>query len=157
MRILCPFVVLALAILITAGCNVRVPEKPIAQTLAPELKEGEPDATVVLFSRAQCQGVPEQRRLLEMMVRRTNGKIVKKEVDVGSQRGLGEMYGVRSVPTVSLFNKDGKLVFYKDDVVTEEEIVRELNKLGIEVVPLPAPEGGAPSEGSEKPAGTGGS
>jgi hypothetical protein len=155
MRILCPFFVV-LAILITVGCY-GVKEEPIADTLDPELKEGEPDATVVLFSSAQCQGVPEQRRLLEMMVRRTNGKIVKKEVDVDVRRGLARKYGVKTVPRVILFNKEGKLAYYWADIAAEEEIVRELNKLGIEVVPLPAPEGGAPSEGTEKPAGGGGS
>jgi thiol-disulfide isomerase/thioredoxin len=150
MRILCLFFVFALAVLTASGCG-GVKEEPIANTLAPELKEGEPAATVVLFSGAMVRGVEQQRRLFEMLRRRTNGRLSFKEVDVGTDRELGRMYAVRDVPRVILFDKDGKLAFYKIGVVTEAEIISQLNKLGVEVGPLPTPEGGTPPEQPEEP------
>jgi hypothetical protein len=150
MRDLVIICVCALVAMLIAACG-GARQAPTLDTLAPELKEGEPLATVVLFARGMPKETADLKKLLDMIVVRADKKINVKTVDIDLQPGLGRSYGVQWAPWVILFDQADKKVLGWDRVVTESEIISELNKLGIEVAPLPPPTGGAPSEQPQKP------
>lgn len=52
-------------------------------------------------------------------------------INIGDEQILGARYGVRSVPTQMFFDKAGKEVFRNQGVLDEEELTKEVAKIGV--------------------------
>jgi thioredoxin 1 len=52
-------------------------------------------------------------------------------VNIGDEQILGARYGVRSVPTQMFFDKTGKEVSRNQGVLDEEELAKEVAKMGV--------------------------
>jgi thioredoxin 1 len=52
-------------------------------------------------------------------------------INIGDEQILGARYGIRSVPTQMFFDKTGKEVSRNQGVLDEEELAKEVTKIGV--------------------------
>lgn len=52
-------------------------------------------------------------------------------VHIGQDRVLGARYGIRSIPVKVFFDESGREVFRHEGFMKEEDIVRQLKKMGV--------------------------
>jgi len=93
------------------------------------LKNGKP--TLAEFGRGTCIPCKEMKPILEYLALEYKGKLNVPIVSVDEYSSLTNYYRVMAIPTQIVFDGSGKEVFRHIGVWPKEQIIAQLNKLGI--------------------------
>lgn len=98
--------------------------------LTKALKSGRP--VLVDFGRGNCLPCKMMQPILEKLQKEYKGKVEILILDVGEYPLLARKYKIMVIPTQIFFDSSGKEVYRHQGFMPEEDIIKELKKLGIE-------------------------
>lgn len=94
------------------------------------LKRGTP--VLADFGRGTCTPCKMMQPILEKLQEEYEGKASILILDVDEYASLSRKYGVRMIPTQIFFDANGKELYRHQGFMSEQDIVAQLKKLGVE-------------------------
>jgi len=124
---------LVLILLFLVGCSSKQPVSTASSVLTPlekALSSGKP--TLAEFGRGTCIPCKEMEPILKGLAIEYKDRLNVEIVSVDTYRALTNRYGIMAIPTQIFFDSSGKEVTRHIGFYPEEEIITQLNKMGIE-------------------------
>jgi thioredoxin 1 len=87
--------------------------------------------TVIDLGSKKCVPCKMMGPILEKMGKAYQGKAAIVFIDVRENKEQAERFGIRTIPTQIFFDKEGKEVFRHAGFMSEEAIVEQLKKMGV--------------------------
>ena len=87
--------------------------------------------TMVDLGAKKCIPCKMMMPIMEKMERVYRDKAAIVFIDVWENRGPAERFGIRAIPTQIFFDKEGKEVYRHVGFLSEESIVSQLKKMGV--------------------------
>jgi thioredoxin 1 len=88
--------------------------------------------TLLDLGAKQCIPCKMMAPILQKMEKAYKGKAAIIFIDVSKQRDQGRRFGIQAIPTQIFFDKDGKEVYRHLGFMSEEAIVRQLKRMGVD-------------------------
>jgi thioredoxin 1 len=88
--------------------------------------------TMLDLGAKKCIPCKMMAPILQKMEKAYNGKAAIVFIDVWKHRDQATRFGIRAIPTQIFFDKDGKEVYRHSGFMSEEAIVRQLTKMGVD-------------------------
>ena len=139
---LCLFILLCMfSLLFAVSCSSGTTSSthgnstPVAQpgltsiTLPQALTNGKP--TLAEFGRGKCIACVEMKPILEDLAVEYQNKLNVSNANVDEYRDLTNYYKIIAIPTQICFDSNGKEVYRHVGFWPKEEIIAQLNKMGI--------------------------
>ena len=87
--------------------------------------------TMVDFGASFCAPCKAMAPFLEKLEKEYKGKAAIHVLDVGKAPDLCERFGIIELPTQVFYNKEGKEILRHKGFMKEEDIVKQLKKMGV--------------------------
>ena len=87
--------------------------------------------TMVDFGASYCAPCKAMAPFLEKLEKEYKGRAAIVVLDVGKAPNICERYNITELPTQVFYNKQGKEVFRHKGFLKEEDIVKQLKKMGV--------------------------
>ena len=87
--------------------------------------------TMVDFGASFCAPCKAMAPFLEKLEKEYKGKAAILVLDVGKAPDLCERFGIIELPTQVFYNKEGKEILRHKGFMKEEDIVKQLKKMGV--------------------------
>jgi len=87
--------------------------------------------TMVDFGASYCAPCKAMAPFLEKLEKEYKGRAAIVVLDVGKAPNICERYDITELPTQVFYNKQGKEVFRHKGFLKEEDIVKQLKKMGV--------------------------
>jgi thioredoxin 1 len=88
--------------------------------------------TMVDFGAPFCPPCKAMAPFLDKLEKDYKGRAAIVVLDVGKIPELCERFGIREIPTQVFYNKEGKEVLRHTGFMKEEDIVKQLKKMGVQ-------------------------
>jgi thioredoxin 1 len=88
--------------------------------------------TMIDLGATQCIPCKMMAPIMEKMEKVYRGKAAIVFIDVWENRGQAGRFGIRIIPTQIFFDREGKEVYRHVGFMSEETIVAQLKKMGVE-------------------------
>ena len=88
--------------------------------------------TMVDFGAPFCPPCKAMAPFLEKLEKDYKGRAAIIVLDVGKIPDLCERFGIREIPTQVFYNKEGKEILRHTGFMKEEDIVKQLKKMGVQ-------------------------
>ena len=122
------------AVVSFASCQPGLPKTETVDYLIDELKPPEgknPEAVVVLFTVGGSEGHKEAVQAASDAEIETGPKVQFLTLNLYKTMDIARRYGVHGSPTFLFFDRGGKLRRTVADVMTKEQILAELRRIGV--------------------------
>ena len=123
-------VMLLICLLGVAGCTNTASPDLASIPLEQALSSGKP--TLAEFGSSTCIPCKEMKPILEELAKEYEGKLNVVIVEVYEQMDLTRQYGIMAIPTQIVFDSEGQEITRHMGLWPREEIIAELEKIGIE-------------------------
>ncbi len=100
-------------------------ENPLESALA----NGKP--TIVDFGASTCVPCKMMKPIIKELQNEYRGRVNILLIEIYDYRKLAAQYGVRAIPTQIFFDSEGKEIWRHEGFLSKEEIVKQLNELGV--------------------------
>ncbi len=87
--------------------------------------------TMVDIGAKKCIPCKMMAPIMESLEKEYNGKAAIVFIDVWENRGQGQRFGIRSIPTQIFYDNAGKEVYRHEGFLSKDNIVAQLEKLGV--------------------------
>ena len=87
--------------------------------------------TMVDFGASFCAPCKAMAPFLEKLEKEYKGRAAIVVLDVGKSPDLCEKYGITELPTQIFYSKQGKEILRRSGFMKEEDIVKQLKKMGV--------------------------
>ncbi len=88
--------------------------------------------TMLDLGAKQCIPCKMMAPILQKMEKAYKGKAAIIFIDVSKQRDQAMRFGIRAIPTQIVFDKEGKEVYRHLGFMSEDAIVRQLKRMGVD-------------------------
>ena len=88
--------------------------------------------TMIDLGAKKCIPCKMMAPILEKMEKVYDGKAAIVFIDVWKHREQAKRFGIRTIPTQIFFDSDGKEVYRHVGFMAEEDIIAQLEKMGVE-------------------------
>jgi thioredoxin 1 len=125
-------VVLTLFLFLLTGCKASTSQSTTVQLspLEKALSNGKP--TLAEFGRGTCIPCKEMKPILDTLAVEYKDRLSVEIVSVDLYRSITNKYGIIAIPTQIFFDSSGKEVMRHVGFFPREDIITQLNKMGIE-------------------------
>ncbi|MCX5822120.1 MAG: thioredoxin domain-containing protein [Deltaproteobacteria bacterium] len=89
--------------------------------------------TMVDLGAGACIPCKLMAPILEKLEKQYAGRAAVVFLDVWKDQAPARRFGIRTIPTQIFFDKDGKEVYRHEGFLSEEEIVRRFNDMGVKL------------------------
>ncbi|MBN1847625.1 MAG: thioredoxin fold domain-containing protein [Deltaproteobacteria bacterium] len=87
--------------------------------------------TMVDLGANECVPCKMMVPVMEKVEKKYHGKAAIIFIDVWKDKAPAQRFGIRAIPTQIFFNKDGKEVYRHEGFMSEADIDRVFNKMGV--------------------------
>jgi thioredoxin 1 len=105
---------------LSAGQSSSIPEVPAKDMV-----------TMVDIGAKKCIPCKMMAPIMESLEKEYKGKAAIIFIDVWENRGQGQRFGIRSIPTQIFYDKAGKEVYRHEGFISKDNIIAQLEKLGV--------------------------
>jgi len=107
--------------------------KALPETVSGELREVPVKGMVTMLDLGADSCIPCKMMapILKKMKKKYDGKAAIIFIDVWKHREQAKRFGIRAIPTQIFFDKEGKEIYRHVGFVSEAEIVKQLEKMGV--------------------------
>jgi len=137
-RLLSLLMLLALVCMPLTACSSESPEAKAASPSASDLISGKPQSvpipgmvTMVDIGAHACIPCKMMTPIIEELSKEYDGRAAIAFIDVWENKGEGQKYNVRSIPTQIFYDANGKEQYRHVGFLSKDAIVAKLTELGV--------------------------